>query len=191
MNSEDATTKETSLNGQEIAAPCSSRCYPPVLDACCGSRMFWFNKQDSRALFLDKRRETHDIDIGTPGTVGRKPVVVDPDVLASFTDMPFPDETFYLVVFDPPHLTSLGEDGIIAKKYGRLFGDWKSDLQAGFAECFRVLRPRGTLVFKWCSTDVPLGDVLALTPMMPLFGHTSGRKATTHWVTFLKPAVGG
>lgn len=28
---------------------------PPVLDACCGSRMFWFDKQDERALFIDKR----------------------------------------------------------------------------------------------------------------------------------------
>ena len=32
---------------------------PPVLDACCGSRMFWFDKKDARATFVDKRRETH------------------------------------------------------------------------------------------------------------------------------------
>jgi hypothetical protein len=29
--------------------------YPPVLDACCGGRMFWFDKKDARALFIDKR----------------------------------------------------------------------------------------------------------------------------------------
>lgn len=28
---------------------------PPVLDTCCGSRMFWFDKKDPRALFVDKR----------------------------------------------------------------------------------------------------------------------------------------
>jgi len=183
----DATNTTDGGIGAAQAAPCSSVCYPPILDACCGSRMFWFDKQNPIALFMDKRCETHDIDIGTPGTIGRRPVVVAPDVQASFTDMPFPDETFHLVVFDPPHLTSLGEDGIIAKKYGRLFGDWRSDLRAGFAECFRVLKRNGTLVFKWCSTEIGLTDVLALSPEKPLFGHTSGRKAATHWVTFMKP----
>lgn len=29
--------------------------FPPVLDACCGSRAFWFDKADSRAMFVDKR----------------------------------------------------------------------------------------------------------------------------------------
>jgi len=30
-----------------------------VLDACCGGRMFWFDKSDDRAVFVDKRREKH------------------------------------------------------------------------------------------------------------------------------------
>ena len=30
-----------------------------VLDACCGSRMFWFNKSDERAVFNDIRKESH------------------------------------------------------------------------------------------------------------------------------------
>jgi hypothetical protein len=34
---------------------------PPVLDACCGPRMMWFDKNDPRALFIDRRRETHDL----------------------------------------------------------------------------------------------------------------------------------
>lgn len=29
-----------------------------VLDMCCGSRMFWFNKRDTRALFTDIRSES-------------------------------------------------------------------------------------------------------------------------------------
>lgn len=32
----------------------------------------------------------------------------------------------------------------------------------------------------------PLSDVLALTEEKPLFGHTSGKLAGTHWVAFLK-----
>lgn len=46
------------MKNANSAAPCSTGCYPPVLDACCGSRMFWFDKADRRALFIDKRRET-------------------------------------------------------------------------------------------------------------------------------------
>lgn len=26
-----------------------------ILDMCCGSRMFWFDKQDQRAVFSDLR----------------------------------------------------------------------------------------------------------------------------------------
>lgn len=29
----------------------------PILDPCCGSRMMWFDKQDQRCLFGDKRTE--------------------------------------------------------------------------------------------------------------------------------------
>lgn len=28
-----------------------------ILDACCGSRMFWFDKHNPLALFVDKRSE--------------------------------------------------------------------------------------------------------------------------------------
>ena len=30
---------------------------PPVLDACCGGRMMWFDREDTRALFVDRRCE--------------------------------------------------------------------------------------------------------------------------------------
>ena len=30
-----------------------------ILDMCCGSRMFWFNKQDPRAVFADIHSEQH------------------------------------------------------------------------------------------------------------------------------------
>lgn len=29
-----------------------------ILDACCGSRMFWFDKHNPNTLFIDKRSET-------------------------------------------------------------------------------------------------------------------------------------
>lgn len=158
-----------------------------VLDVCCGSRMFWFDKDDPRAIFVDKRWETHAIDIGTPGTIGRSPIVVRPDVVANFKNLPFKSNTFDMVVFDPPHLERRQGTGIIKKKYGYLEGDWKNLIWLGFQECFRVLVPSGTLIFKWAETDHPLSDVLALTEYRPLFGHRSGKKLGTHWVCFMKP----
>lgn len=160
---------------------------PLVLDACCGSRMFWFDRSDARAIFLDNRIGEYQVDRGTPGTRGRSPVVVRPTVQADFSALPFRSQTFSHVVFDPPHiLRDRASTGIIRQKYGCLFAGWREQLSEGFAECFRVLRPGGTLIFKWGAIDIPLKDVLALTAMRPLYGHQSGKKATTHWVAFVK-----
>ena len=160
---------------------------PPVLDACCGPRLFWFDRKDPRALFIDKRCETHPIDIGTPGTKGRAPIVVEPDQLADFTEMPFADESFHLVVFDPPHVIRKEALGILTRKYGVLPADWQTLLRDGFAECFRVLKPNGTLVFKWASPTISVKEVLALTSVRPLFGHHTGKN--THWCVFIKEAA--
>lgn len=165
--------------------------YPPILDACCGSRMFWFDRYDLRALYVDNRRETHPIDMGTPGTLGRSPIVIDPDILADFTDLPFPSDTFYLVVFDPPHIKRLEAKGLFTRKYGILSGDWREMLRNGFLECFRVLRPGGTLIFKWSESDIPLTEILKLTKEKPLFGHKSGARAKTHWLCFFKNTTSG
>ena len=49
-----------------------------------------------------------------------------------------------------------------------------------------ILRPDGVLIFKWNETQVPVRDVLALTPTQPIFGHHSGKRAQTHWLVFIK-----
>lgn len=148
----------------------------------------WFDHQDTRALYMDRESRRYVVDHGTPGTKGRSPVVVAPDKIADFTAMPFPDESFWHVVFDPPHYTekSMTVNSHLAANYGILLPGWEEAIRAGFSECFRVLKPMGTMVFKWCSTEIPLARVLTLTPEKPLYGHTSGRKAATHWLTFLK-----
>ena len=153
----------------------------PVLDACCGGRLFWFDRRDRRALFVDKRREVLTSDTRQ----GRRELVVDPDVMADFKALPFPADTFFLVVFDPPH-TFAGKKGWMGKKYGTLCPNWREEIRAGFAECFRVLRPQGTLVFKWNEHRVPVSTVLSLTPEKPLFGQRCGAKARTHWIVFMK-----
>lgn len=99
--------------------------------------------------------------------------------------MPFPDCSFRLVVFDPPHLRRAGRNSWLRAKYGLLSNDWKEDLRRGFAECFRVLKPEGILIFKWNEIQVPVRDILALTDHKPLFGHKSGKRADTHWICFM------
>lgn len=158
----------------------------PVLDACCGSRMFWFNSHDPRACFVDKRCEEHEL-ADSSSASGTRSLVVSPDIVADFTNLPFASEIFYLVVFDPPHLIKCGRNSWLAKKYGKLRVGWEEDIAAGFKECFRVLRPRGTLIFKWNETDIPVSAVLALTDHKPLIGNRCGKSSKSHWLVFLKP----
>ena len=158
-----------------------------VLDVCCGPRMFWFDRNDPRVLFLDKRSETHTVkDKSSSG--GRRKITVRPDIIADFTDIPFASNSVRLVVFDPPHLFRNGKTGWLAKKYGKLEGNWKAELRAGFAECFRVLEPEGVLVFKWNEHEIPVSQILELTPEKPLFGNRCGKTAKSHWVVFMKGA---
>lgn len=156
-----------------------------VLDVCCGSRMFWFNRKDSRAVYCDNRQEKHVLkDKSSSG--GSRTLIIDPDYVCDFTALPFPDNSFPLVVFDPPHLIGNGRSGWLAKKYGKLGVNWKDDIRHGFAECFRVLKPEGTLIFKWHDHEIPVSQILTLTPVAPLIGNRCGRTAKTHWIVFIK-----
>jgi hypothetical protein len=70
----------------------------------------------------------------------RSPVGYKPDLIADFRALPFADNTFPVVVFDPPHLERVGDKAWMGKKYGRLNKEtWRDDLRKGFAEAFRVL----------------------------------------------------
>lgn len=150
--------------------------------------MMWFDPSDQRCLFGDRRNETLIVTDRTHREDGTRAVHVHPDALLDFRALPFADNSFPLVVFDPPHLVRAGRHSWLAAKYGRLGADWRDDLRAGFAECFRVLRPEGVLIFKWSEVQVATRDVLALTQHKPLFGHPSGKRAGTHWITFIKLA---
>jgi len=150
--------------------------------------MMWFDRERPDVLYVDRRRETLTVRDRSHGNEhGTRTVHIDPDEIADFRDMPYPDESFRLVVFDPPHLVRAGNKSWMAAKYGKLGADWKDDLRRGFAECFRVLKPEGVLVFKWNETQVKTKDVLSVAMHRPLFGHPSGRKGLTHWIVFMKP----
>ncbi|MEB6265021.1 class I SAM-dependent methyltransferase [Staphylococcus haemolyticus] len=138
--------------------------------------MFWFDKKNQEVTFMDNR------ELDTTLSDGRK-LIVTPDILADFRDMPFENDSFYLVVFDPPHLKTGGDKSWLIQKYGRLNKNWPEDLKQGFNECMRVLKPNGTLIFKWNEEQIKLSEVLKCFSQQPLFGN---KRAKTHWLVFMK-----
>lgn len=169
----------------------------PILDACCGGKMFYFDKANPNVLFQDIR----DMDMTLCD--GRS-FSIHPDVVADFRDMPYSDNNFRMVVFDPPHLLrNVGKSkfadiygslnpkakptGYQMLKYGALGNeDWRETIRQGFKECFRVLAPGGFLIFKWNETDIKTSEVLKLTDQKPIFGIKYGKREKSHWIVFMK-----
>ncbi len=152
----------------------------PILDACCGSKMFWFDKQNPQVEFCDNRVVPYH------EYYPQRYIEIKPDTVCDFTDLPFGDKTFRLVVFDPPHLIWSGETSWSALKFGRLEDNWPQMIHDGFHECMRVLDDYGTLIFKWSEVQIPLKKVLGVIQVEPLFGHRSGKNMNTHWLAFMK-----
>lgn len=160
-----------------------------ILDPTCSVRSIWFDKHEPHTLYCDQR----DVDrtLMWKWSEGDKQQVryyeVKPDVVCDFTALPFDDETFWHVVFDPPHLINLGASSYLIKKYGRLEKEkWRQTLHDGFAECWRVLKTHGTLIFKWNERDIPVKTVIETIGHQPLYGHHSGKQSQTHWLAFMK-----
>jgi hypothetical protein len=147
-----------------------------ILDVCCGSKMFWFDKENKDVVFMDIRELEDTL------CDGRK-LIIKPDILGDFRQIPYGDNTFKLVVFDPPHLIKAGKNSWLAKKYGVLEDTWPQDIKQGFNECMRVLDSHGVLIFKWNEEQVKLKQILELIDYKPLFGD---KRSKTHWLVFMK-----
>ena len=156
-----------------------------ILDATCGNRQIWFQKNEPHTIYCDIRKENHELKSNNGGT---KTLNIDPDVICDFTNLPFADNTFRLVVFDPPHAKNLSEASWLRKEYGSLQNDWKPIIKKGFRECMRVLKPSGVLIFKWSAVHIPTREIINVIGEEPLFGHRSGKKMNTHWLCFMKLA---
>jgi len=119
-----------------------------ILDATCGKRMMWFNKFYKDCVYMDIRRE------------------VGPDLVADFRMLPFPDETFDLIVFDPPH--TITGHGIFRRKFGGLQSDTiHIDLYRAAKELFRVLKPNGFLSLNGTRTATSLSQFYRYSPNFP------------------------
>ena len=155
-----------------------------ILDMTCGGQLIWYHPHNEQTEYVDKREGTYKI--GTYSTLkGDKPRLINikPTTQADFTALPFADNTFYLVVFDPPHLKHAGKNSWLAKKYGTLPKDWPPLISKGFDEAMRVLKTNGTLVFKWSDEQISIKEILKVINFKPLFGDRRGK---TRWLVFFK-----
>lgn len=150
-----------------------------ILDATCGSKSMWFDKENPETIYADKRKEKHILCDG-------RILEISPDIEMDFTNMPFSENSFSLVVFDPPHLEKLGKNSWMAKKYGKLNPGWEKVIKGGFDECLRVLKPDGVLIFKWNENQIKVNRIIEVIGHQPLFGHPSGKYGQTIWMTFMK-----
>lgn len=143
-----------------------------ILDATCGFREIWFEKDNALTVYIDIKKE------------------VKPDIVADFKNLPFPEQTFNLVLFDPPH-TSAGIKTVFAKKYGSIrMHKIISELYQTSRELFRVLKINGFLIFKWNTHHRKLDRILQYFPQKPLFGQKTAFRtkhaSSTYWCLFLK-----
>ena len=156
-----------------------------ILDATCGVKRIWYQKNHPFVTFMDKRKETLK-----ESRIGRKEVYrINPNVICDWKSTPFKTNEFDMIVFDPPHIIKKKETKLMnmEKYYGRLYKhNWKSEIKSGFKELFRVLKSDGIFILKWCETDIKLKEILKLCPYKPLFGTKTGQANKTHWVLFIK-----
>lgn len=149
-----------------------------ILDACCGSKMFWFDKQHPSTIYNDIRALN---DVLCDG----RELNISPDTQHDFTSLPFENNSFKLAIFDPPHLLKIGDNSWMAKKYGKLYSDWKQTISRGFSECMRVLETNGVLIFKWSDKDIKQKELFEVIGTLPLIGDR-GRGNNSYWYVFMK-----
>jgi len=154
-----------------------------ILDACCGGKMMWNNKNQPNTIYIDIREE----EIGF--IKSKTTFKVKPDFIMDFRKLKFQDKRFKLIVWDPPHMKFLGDTSIFKKQFGVLNAEtWPYDLKQGFKELWRCLDDYGVLIFKFNDHDIPFKQVLNLFPVKYLFGQIAKNtpRSTTKWFTFMK-----
>jgi SAM-dependent methyltransferase len=142
-------------------------------------------KDADRVVFVDRRNLPEGSDEHRPNWKVR------PDIQADFRELPFSNNTFDLICFDPPHrVTDDGMEllsGPMERHYGALRAEsWQSGLVDGFTELWRVLRDGGVLTLKWNDGDRSHEKVLDLLPETPLYGTNGTKGGSSRWWVFHK-----
>jgi hypothetical protein len=166
---------------------------PIILDATSSFRRMWRNKIHPSTVFMDIRSNTKLLKDWEANMI-QKDRATDIEftkltIQADFTHLPFKDESFFHINYDPPQLIHLGKTSIYYKQFGCLEADtWRRVLKEAAKELLRVLKEGGTLNVKWNDRDISDNDVLALFPIAPAYGQVGshGTSSKTSWFTFIK-----
>jgi len=164
-----------------------------ILDATCGPKGMYhgLTRQftTEEIIFIDVRKGTFT-SINYPD----KSVTVQPDILADDRHLPFRDNTFTLIIFDPPH----GQYSMKSYLGPRFGGLTSRELRYLFIyaniEFHRVLKTPGYLLIKCVDSDDYDYKVkraftnfkLLLDIKYPSQAHTKGSKTNTHWLLYVK-----
>jgi len=160
-----------------------------ILDATCGFKGIWYQKNHPFVTFMDKRKENL---LSNHKGLGKRHIIIDPDIVSEWKDTPFEDNYFDMVIFDPPHLIEKRDKKTLSslnKSYGMLYKDnWREELRIGIKKLFDVLKPEGIFILKWCENSAKVEEVIKLFPYPPLFGSNTKSKGHTenYWIVFIK-----
>jgi SAM-dependent methyltransferase len=156
-----------------------------ILDATCGERSIWFQKNHPFVIYMDMRKGKFDTKTGNTKK-SHGVVKINPDVQSEWKDAPFPDNYFDMIIFDPPHMIK-NSDGSLDMRYGKLSpNNWNIVLKEGIEKLFNILKPEGVFILKWAECSKKVDDVLKLFPYPPLFGTRTGLNNKNLWILFLK-----
>jgi len=151
------------------------------IDVTAGYRMMWPCKTPPQTLFMDKNTEA------------ARP----PDIFGCWEKMPFRDDSFETVFFDPPHkigrTTNRGFWATPAHKnyYGIDISHTKfrTGVYKGTREFLRVAK---RLCFKWNDIELNPDRVLTLFPKgwrevhRYVFNKGLKTKTLSYWITFVR-----
>jgi hypothetical protein len=154
-----------------------------ILDACCGAKFIWIDKNNPFVVFNDIRKEYK-------GFIGRrKNIEIMPDINCDFRKLPFLNNKFKLIIFDPPHILGNMDKSTLKACYGVLNKDtYENMLKEGIIELWRVLDNYGILLFKFNNVHISFENILNLFPDKPLIQTSTNRSKNTEsrWFVFMK-----
>ena len=112
----------------------------PILDATAGNRMMWKNKMPPDVIFMDKETRLR----------------IPPHVFATWEKLPFRDNAFSLIIFDPPHYAGFGKNSIHKDPSGESwlgeFGNKRKLMRAIVNASKEFSRTSKRLCLKWCES---------------------------------------
>lgn len=160
-----------------------------ILDACCGPKFMWYNKNHPNVIYMDIRKEPKGFIPSIPN------LEINPNIVGDFTNLPneIKNIKFKLIVWDIPHIKARNiTKGALKKKFGVLNPEtWPYDINKGFKELWEVLDDYGILILKFNDYHIKFKSLLKVIPKEPLFYNSMSKdndtkNTSTRWFCFMK-----